>query len=288
MERIFPLPEVRNTLIEIFCRPDNVIQAKADKANKDCLVRPLLGRKRFGTIRPGGSLFFSLRNYKLHVDQIKELDHQTFPPGSSTYEHTTNSMPNFKQRLISLWLMDFDACEDITMSDAGVAKEIKAFLETDPSYPRPLSQDGYVEHLWEIFSRRYRETSLKILSGTPHTYWPERFLRGGVGVLGSRQTAPSPGGQAGLAVTRDNLGASSGQASLGAQAARRRGYPANTDRRGGSLRGQLQRGGSSRGGRGRGGRGTWIAPNSLVWYVRTWQVRSTYSQMEVSRAEGVF
>jgi hypothetical protein len=75
MERIFPLPEpIRQALIDLFCNPNNVIQAKNDPSNKDCLVRLLLGRRRFGTSRPGGSMFFSLRNYKLHVDQIQMLD----------------------------------------------------------------------------------------------------------------------------------------------------------------------------------------------------------------------
>lgn len=80
MERIFPLPEpIRDTLIDVFCPPQNVNAAKDDPANKDCLIRPLLGRRRFGSSRPGGSMFFSLRNYKLHVDQIKELDLDGMP-----------------------------------------------------------------------------------------------------------------------------------------------------------------------------------------------------------------
>ncbi|KGO77594.1 Protein of unknown function DUF3669, zinc finger protein [Penicillium italicum] len=75
MERIFPLPEkIRHALIDAFCNPANASKAKTDPANKDCLVRVLLGRRRFGASRPGGGKFFSLRNYKLHVDQVQELD----------------------------------------------------------------------------------------------------------------------------------------------------------------------------------------------------------------------
>jgi hypothetical protein len=75
MERVFPLPEpIRSSLIEAFCPPHNTEKAKNDPANKDCLIRPLLGRRRYGASRPGGSLFFSLRNYKLHLDQFQELD----------------------------------------------------------------------------------------------------------------------------------------------------------------------------------------------------------------------
>ncbi|KAJ5180686.1 hypothetical protein N7492_003896 [Penicillium capsulatum] len=75
MERVFPLPEkIRHALIDVFCSPVNSSKAKATPANKDCLVRLLLGRKRYGASRPGGSMFFSLRNFKLHVDQIQELE----------------------------------------------------------------------------------------------------------------------------------------------------------------------------------------------------------------------
>ncbi|KAJ6127563.1 hypothetical protein N7523_003175 [Penicillium sp. IBT 18751x] len=75
MERVFPLPEmVRHALIDVFCNPAFAATAKAEPKNKDCLVRILLGRRRFGSSRPGGSMCFSLRNYKLHLDQIQELN----------------------------------------------------------------------------------------------------------------------------------------------------------------------------------------------------------------------
>lgn len=173
MERIFPLSEpVRHILIGIFCRPENVPQAKSNQANKDCRVRPFLGRKRFGNNRSGGIMFLSLRNYKLHLDQIMELDLEAeqyaqdmagamaeidpmdiefvlgsssvdsesvrrvmppmedireLEPGTSTYEYTTDSIPNFKKRLISLWLLDFDACEEIAMDEIGSVKPLGLF-----------------------------------------------------------------------------------------------------------------------------------------------------------------
>lgn len=74
MERVFPLPEkIRHALVDVFCNPAIAAQAKSEPKNKDCLVRVLLGRRRFGSLRPGGSMFFSLRNYKLHLDQIEAL-----------------------------------------------------------------------------------------------------------------------------------------------------------------------------------------------------------------------
>lgn len=70
MESIFPLPRaVRHGLIDKYCRPDAREAMKNNESNKDYLVRPYLGRGRFGS----GGQFFSLRNFKLHADQVKEL-----------------------------------------------------------------------------------------------------------------------------------------------------------------------------------------------------------------------
>ncbi|KAK2591965.1 hypothetical protein QQS21_010337 [Conoideocrella luteorostrata] len=71
MERIFPLPRpVRYSLIEKYCPPQGRSMAKTNEANKDCLVRPYLGRVKYGS----GSNFFSLRNFKLHANQMQDLD----------------------------------------------------------------------------------------------------------------------------------------------------------------------------------------------------------------------
>ncbi|KAE8153310.1 zinc finger protein-domain-containing protein [Aspergillus avenaceus] len=229
MERIFPLPQpVRHALIELFCNPKNVAAAKNDASNKDCLVRMFLGRKRYGASRPGGSRFFSLRNYKLHVDQIEELqldadeyaasmadafaimhwhtridgmdvefvlgstpfDHNSarrppplqdilrLTPGTSTFERTTNTTPNFRKRIVSLWMLDFDACSPITMNTAGVNQAIKAFLENDPYCPRPHTKDAFSERLWRIFSQRYLDTGRRITAGSPSQTLPQQFIQG--------------------------------------------------------------------------------------------------------------
>ncbi|RAQ68677.1 hypothetical protein COH21_013003 [Aspergillus flavus] len=245
MERIFPLPQpVRHALIELFCNPNNVATAKSDALNKDCLVRLFLGRKRYGASRPGGSRFFSLRNYKLHVDQVKELqldadeyaasmadalaimhwhtridamdiefvlgstpfDHNSvrrppplqdivrLTPGTSTFERTTNTVPNFKKRIVSLWMLDFDACGPITMNTAGVNRAIKAFIENDPYCPRPHTEDAYPEQLWCLFSRRYLETGRKITAGGPSQSLPQQFIQGVVAKLSPPdQTGTSSG-----------------------------------------------------------------------------------------------
>ncbi|KAH7304980.1 zinc finger protein-domain-containing protein [Stachybotrys elegans] len=68
-ERILPLPApIRTGLIQTFCKESLQTTAAMDPANKDCLVRVYLGSTR-GRIMN----FFSLRNFKLHLNQMIDL-----------------------------------------------------------------------------------------------------------------------------------------------------------------------------------------------------------------------
>ncbi|KAH6856628.1 zinc finger protein-domain-containing protein [Chaetomium sp. MPI-CAGE-AT-0009] len=70
MERILPLPErVRTLLIDKYCAEHIKEEARADAANKDCLVRVYLGSTK-GKSR---QRFFSLRNFKMHLNHMTEL-----------------------------------------------------------------------------------------------------------------------------------------------------------------------------------------------------------------------
>ncbi|KAK3365508.1 zinc finger protein-domain-containing protein [Lasiosphaeria ovina] len=69
-ERVLPLPAVtRSLLIDKYCTPRNKDMAHAAIANKDCLVRVYLGSMQGKT----GGMFFSLRNFKLHLNHMLEL-----------------------------------------------------------------------------------------------------------------------------------------------------------------------------------------------------------------------
>lgn len=69
-QRINPLPKlIRELLIAKFCRSELQQAARNDPANKDCLVRLYLGSQS----SPRPSRFFSLRNFKLHLDQMDML-----------------------------------------------------------------------------------------------------------------------------------------------------------------------------------------------------------------------
>jgi hypothetical protein len=72
MERILPLPRpLRHLLVDQYCQSDKD-EAKNYAPNQDCLVRPILGRRRFGS--GSGRARFSLRNFRLHLDQFEELN----------------------------------------------------------------------------------------------------------------------------------------------------------------------------------------------------------------------
>ena len=237
LERIFPLPKpTRDCLVDLYCHEAGRESAKANAANGDCLVRPLLGRPRQSSASRLKN--FSLRNFKLHLDQIKDIgleaDDLAFamadalavlhwhtkidamdiefvlgssPQGdqivrrrfplekltsasipTSTFEHVTNSSPNFGRRMTSLWLLDFDACKDIALDQTGVNMACKAFVETEPYCPRAHSSDIFGQNLWISFGNRYIATARKILDHS-HQDLPVKFLDG-VTLMLSRQSIP--------------------------------------------------------------------------------------------------
>ncbi|KAK5996375.1 hypothetical protein PT974_01709 [Cladobotryum mycophilum] len=92
------------------------------------------------------------------LDRVTSLAPQT-----STYEQITNSTGDFTKRITSLWMIDFDDCEDITMDVAGVDKAVKAFLETNFYCPKPNTEHAHIEGRRKEFSQKYIQHSDKIL-----------------------------------------------------------------------------------------------------------------------------
>lgn len=83
-ERIFPLAKpIRESLIDQYCKPQLVQNIKQSEANNDCFVRVYLGKRRRNG-RP--TMFFSLRNYNLHLDQMEEIGLDTHGLASSIAE----------------------------------------------------------------------------------------------------------------------------------------------------------------------------------------------------------
>jgi len=76
----------REILIQRYCPESLVEEIKGSDANRDCLIRPYLGRRRRVVVSTRTSRFreFSLRNFPLHLDQMEELgipvtDMQLYP-----------------------------------------------------------------------------------------------------------------------------------------------------------------------------------------------------------------
>ncbi|KAL8689393.1 MAG: hypothetical protein Q9218_004930 [Villophora microphyllina] len=242
VERIFPLPKpTRDRLVDLYCPPAGREAAKKYQANKDCLLRPLLGRQRQSS--QSVLSIFSLRNFKLHIDQVRDIGLDAkeiavamadalavlhwhtkidamdieFVLGSSpqegqqvrreipldllltattptsTFGYVTKHQPNFGKRVTSLWLLDFDACSDISMDQAGVDKACKAFVETDPYFPRPNNADRFAQQLWGDFSDQYLATAEKFIERQYHQL-PARFLQGVTNLL-ERRSQPTPSGR---------------------------------------------------------------------------------------------
>ncbi|KND86651.1 hypothetical protein TOPH_08714 [Tolypocladium ophioglossoides CBS 100239] len=82
-ERIPPLPQAtRSLLIDKYCRRRIKAKVMADHANRDCLVRVYLG----STQGKSGAMFFSLRNFKMHLNQMvdAQLDVEPMAHGMGT------------------------------------------------------------------------------------------------------------------------------------------------------------------------------------------------------------
>lgn len=184
-ERIpaMPLP-VRQLLIERYCPSGLTSFVSSNPADEDCLVRPYLGRRRL--TRPLTSRFarFSLRNYALHVDQVEELGlyasqyaramaealammHWVARVDANDVEFVLapprkGEEKCFQSQVIGdhcLWILDFDRCRDMALSEEGIEQACAAFFRNDPYYPRPGRGNDEDRRLWAVFRERFLEVS---------------------------------------------------------------------------------------------------------------------------------
>lgn len=194
-QRIPPFPEMtRRLLVEEYCPPHIADDILASEANKDCLIRPYLGRRRARTEprRPIQLRGFSLRNLPLHVDQMDDLgisleDRQQYArimartlaiihwyakidgadiefvlaPPNRTQRRAADVMSSVLGDH-SMWVLDFDCCRYLSPDHAGVEQAVSAFWRNDPFYPRPIIEPA----LWAAFRVEYlqvSEASLRLL-----------------------------------------------------------------------------------------------------------------------------
>jgi hypothetical protein len=193
-ERIPAMPEkIRSLLIDNFCPGPLIADIKKSDVNRDCLVRPYLGKRHYregegGNSRQKATLFsaFSLRNSPLHLDQMEGLGIDCKDLGSYAriMAKTLATMHWFGeingndiefvlapprrdskscfQNVLGehvMWLLDFDCCKTMSLDEEGIDQAVIAFLWNDPFYPRPNSGP----ELWATFREEYLHVSSKIL-----------------------------------------------------------------------------------------------------------------------------
>lgn len=176
-EHIPPLSApIREALIKLYCSPaSKQASVRADPANRDCLLRAYLGRRRArddSTGQPKVVTNFALRNYNLHLDQMLELGLDVhlfanmmgttladvhwgagvdafdveFVLGGARETTTTQGFGVDEERVADMWLLDFNLCSRFEVEqfvgeaerlDGLVEHLIYAFFVNDPYYPRP-------------------------------------------------------------------------------------------------------------------------------------------------------
>ncbi|KAL7907087.1 zinc finger domain-containing protein [Trichoderma velutinum] len=171
-QRIAPLPErARILLIDKYCAPRIKEAALRDASNKECLVRVYLGSLEGKSER----LFFSLRNFKLHLNQMIDLQlnikmmagrmgvamaliHWAAETDARYVEFVLGSDPNkpsLTLRNTELWVLDSNQVQSITMDEAGVAKAVEAAGINDPYLPKPLGESQIEKQVWNAFASNY-------------------------------------------------------------------------------------------------------------------------------------
>lgn len=141
---------------------------------------------------------FSLRNYSLHIDQIKELGQPcdlyarimaetlallywkaqvdandvVFVLAPPRTHHSMNPKADGAHPSIinshilgdyAVWILNFDCCRDMSLDEAGVEQAAAAFCRNDPYYPRPKPDDPEIQEPWEKFKKWFLEEREAIL-----------------------------------------------------------------------------------------------------------------------------
>lgn len=198
-ERILPLPlAVRELLARQYSRGSEIeaLKIAQDKSNESCLVRPYLGRRRPGHEASRRLRFFSLRNFPLHVDQMEALalpvaDYARATANALAFLHWVAKVdagdvefvlaaarPDGSRRpcivegrdVVSeafgrhgIFILDFDCCKELDMSEGGMLRAAMCFWRNDPFYPRPGAASSEDQQLWKIFEEQFLGRSMLLL-----------------------------------------------------------------------------------------------------------------------------
>jgi len=102
---------------------------------------------------------------------------QSMPPGPNS----GNGRCDFTHGVFgpySMWILDFDCCQELSMDEDGINRATRCFWRNDPFYPRPGSESCKDDQLWQVFRTRFIISSQLILreEGTCILELPERLM----------------------------------------------------------------------------------------------------------------
>ena len=215
-QRIMPLPkQVREALIKVLCHPHPLDQAMArkKKSYQHFLVRILLGSRI--PIPPRTREWKGLRDYEADITVLESLGADildyaqcmgvsmacvhfgakmdargvefvlgTAPDPEITSRDQwvspqkveTRVVNDFKRHLVSLWLIDFDECRPIELTEGGMNLAVSAFYDSEPFCPRPVVEGGPDRNLWDAFERGYMSKALDLRQDHLARYFCKRLF----------------------------------------------------------------------------------------------------------------
>ncbi|KAI1827505.1 zinc finger protein-domain-containing protein [Xylaria intraflava] len=148
-ERIPPLPRsTRTLLIRKYCSEKGKEKALIDRANNDCLVRVYLGSSR----GKSDQKFFSLRNFKIHLNQLTDLRSDV----------TALASEMGKALAIMHWDAKVDARDvEFVLGGSVSAAPVLTYSHADFRWMMPRTYTGPKSRVIEDFF--HRETNLWLL-----------------------------------------------------------------------------------------------------------------------------
>lgn len=193
-ERIQPVSEAsRQLLVEKYCPEEMRDTILKSRENQAYLVRIYLGSQRHVQQTERQVKFFSLRNFPLHVNQVKEMNlpaekyakamgealafmHWQLRIDASDVEFVLGAAREEDGRLDendnvplgrhALWLLDFDCCKPIDVNGDCITPIVRSFWRNDPYYPLPNGTTWEDHWLWEIFESEYRRVGLEAVQSS--------------------------------------------------------------------------------------------------------------------------
>ncbi|CAK96308.1 zinc finger protein [Aspergillus niger CBS 101883] len=165
-DRIPPFPEqTRELIVNKYFNPKIQMEILTTAANRDCLIRPYLDQ-----MEDIGISIENMQKYARMMGEALATLHWLGEMDGNDIEFVLAPLPFDEQQpntdLITdvlgqhtMWMLDFDLCQPMPMSDDGVQQAVTAFWRNDPFYPRPQRE------LWDVFREQYLITSETIISG---------------------------------------------------------------------------------------------------------------------------